>query len=147
MTNGSICIGDSGTQFTQFHVRDGYAIKELLPELEIVPIVISERKSKMIEEWCHDFGISVILQDVEDKYESMMSVLNEMGISKEATAYVGDDLNDLECMKHVGLKACPNDAVDEIKNIADYVSSKDAGHGALRDFIDWIRRNKKQIDL
>ena len=146
LTDGGIYIGDNGEQFKQFHARDGYGIRHILPELGIIPVIITGRQSKIVENRCKELGISVVVQGVEDKCPAMVEILNDLGISPGEAAYMGDDLNDLECMKNVGIKACPKDAVDEIQNISDYVSSKDAGHGAVRDFIDWIKKNEKEID-
>ena len=63
-------------------------------------------------------------------------------IRLEDVAYIGDDLNDLEVMKMCGITGCPADAVEEIKNISDYVSKFNGGSGAIRDFVDWILKNK-----
>ena len=48
-------------------------------------------------------------------------------------AYIGDDWNDLQAMMLTGFKACPSDATDEIKHVADYISIYAGGHGAVRD--------------
>ena len=57
-------------------------------------------------------------------------------------AYIGDDLNDLECMKAVkdagGIIGCPQNAVKAVVNIANFVSSYNSGEGAVRDFIEWL---------
>mgnify|MGYP001316147568 FL=1 len=64
------------------------------------------------------------------------------GIPFEEVAYIGDDLNDFEVMKKCGITGCPSDAVDEIKNISDYVSKYKGGEGAVRDFIEWIIKQR-----
>ena len=56
----------------------------------------------------------------------------------ENIAYIGDDVNDLEIMKNVGLSACPADAVPEIIKIADYICNKAGGRGAFRELADII---------
>ena len=59
-------------------------------------------------------------------------------LSKEEIAYMGDDLNDLLIMKQVGLSGTPKDAVDEVIQVADFVSKKNGGSGAVREFIEYI---------
>lgn len=59
-----------------------------------------------------------------------------------SVAYIGDDINDLPCMNVVkeggGIVGCPADAVQSVKDIADFISSKNGGDGAVREFIEWI---------
>ncbi|MEL6822633.1 MAG: HAD hydrolase family protein, partial [Calditrichota bacterium] len=52
--------------------------------------------------------------------------------------YIGDDMNDMEIMQHVGLTACPNDAFPAIAEIADYICKRQGGHGAFREFAEFI---------
>jgi len=74
--------------------------------------------------------------------ETLKQIVELYGISIEEVAYIGDDLNDFEAMKKCGITGCPADAVDEIKNISDYTSKFNGGDGAIRDFVDWILKNK-----
>lgn len=64
----------------------------------------------------------------------------------EETAYIGDDYNDLECMRKVAVRGCPQDAIEEIRNISDFVAQSKGGYGAVRDFIDWIEENEKNTN-
>jgi len=61
-------------------------------------------------------------------------------------AYIGDDINDLQCMECVkkagGLVGCPSDAVKKVKEIADYISQFKGGDGAVRDYIEWLLEGK-----
>lgn len=60
------------------------------------------------------------------------------------TAYIGDDLNDLECMELCGISACPADAVESVARKVDFVCSKNGGEGAVREFIEHlIKHNGK----
>lgn len=52
--------------------------------------------------------------------------------------YIGDDVNDIECMQLCGLSACPADAMKEVKESVDYVCENTGGHGAVRELIDMI---------
>ena len=57
-------------------------------------------------------------------------------------AYIGDDINDLSCMEPIkeagGLVGCPADAVQKVVDLADFVSKRNGGNGAVREFIEWI---------
>jgi YrbI family 3-deoxy-D-manno-octulosonate 8-phosphate phosphatase len=59
-----------------------------------------------------------------------------MGLTLKETAFIGDDVNDLEVMTHVGLAACPSDAVNEVKSVCSIILSTKGGEGCIREFID-----------
>jgi 3-deoxy-D-manno-octulosonate 8-phosphate phosphatase (KDO 8-P phosphatase) len=66
----------------------------------------------------------------------------ENTVTLDEIAYIGDDINDLECIRACGVSGCPADAADDVKKYADFVSAKRAGSGAVRDFSEYIiRRN------
>lgn len=140
LTDGSIYVGNQGEVMKRFDVRDGYAIHNILPLLGITPIIITGRTSAIVANRCKELGITELVQGSLCKVEDMRSILARLGITLEETAYIGDDLPDKECMELVGICGCPTDAIEEIKNICDFVSSKKGGDGAVRDFIEWIKK-------
>ena len=60
------------------------------------------------------------------------------GLVREEIAYIGDDVNDIACMQYAGLSACPSDALDKVRSLADYVCSAPGGRGAVRELVDRI---------
>ncbi len=144
LTDGGMYMGNHGEIMKRFYVKDGYAIHDMLPKMEIIPIVITGRESKIVSERCRELGINRIMQNSKNKIEDMKKILRELGVSLEEAAYIGDDMNDYECMERVGIKGCPNDAVEKIKEISDYITIALGGYGAVREFIEWIdeRRNE-----
>lgn len=141
LTDGGIYLDCQGNEFKKFNVKDGYAIGNILPYRNITPIVLTGRESDIVIRRCRELGIKHIIQGSKDKIMDLEQILKSLSISLEETMYVGDDLNDMECMQAVGKCACPNDAVDEIKNICDYVAKKEGGCGAIREIIDWVNIN------
>ena len=146
LTDGKIYMGQDGELFKAFDIKDGYGVKCLLPEANIIPVVITARNSRIVENRCREMGVTELHQGKMNKYETLLQVLkkySELDKTEYTLAnvtYVGDDLLDLQCMKPIkeagGFVVCPNDAVDDVKNIADYVASKNAGNGAVREIID-----------
>ena len=65
-----------------------------------------------------------------------------MDINISQVSYIGDDLNDLELMMYIkkngGYIGCPRDAVKQIVEISDFISCKNGGDGAVREFIEYI---------
>lgn len=138
MTDGKIYIGENGECMKAFSVHDGYAIANLLPKNEILPVIITGRKSEIVQKRASELGITEIHQGVKNKLEEMKAIAKKYQVTSENLAYIGDDLNDLECMEYCGISACPADAVDDILTKVDYVCKRTGGQGAVREFIDWI---------
>jgi 3-deoxy-D-manno-octulosonate 8-phosphate phosphatase (KDO 8-P phosphatase) len=81
-----------------------------------------------------------VYQNIADKAAKLQELLKRYGYGLETFAYIGDDLNDYEAMRLCGFKACPADAVADIKAIADYIAPHSGGHGAVRDVCEELLR-------
>lgn len=137
LTDGRIYIGNDGEVFKAFDVKDGYAIANL-HKVGILPVIITGRKSDIVQQRAKELKILEVHQGEEDKVIRLREIAKRKGILLEEVAYIGDDLNDLSCMEVCGISACPRDAVDEILNKVDYVCKNDGGRGAVREFIEFI---------
>ena len=102
----------------------------------IVPVIITGRSSKIVERRAAELKIIHLHQGISDKLTKLREVAAELGVCAEEIAYIGDDLNDLDCIRYCGLTACPADAVPEVLKVVDYVCSRNGGRGAVREFID-----------
>ena len=138
LTDGKIYMGNNGEVFKVFNVKDGYGIHEITCKLDIVPIIITGRNSNILLNRCKEIGIEKVYQGVSDKLKILKKIVSDLS----EVAYIGDDVNDLQCMLAVnaagGLNGCPADAVHAIKKVSDYIASNNGGNGAVRDFIEWI---------
>lgn len=144
LTNGSIYMGDNGEVFKAFHVKDGYAITHFLEKNEIKPVIITGRKSEITARRCEELNIKLVYQGIQDKKAQLLLIANKYRIALDEIAYIGDDINDLECMNIVGVAGCPYDSCDEVKNIAHYITKKKGGEGAVREFIEWILKGERR---
>lgn len=139
MTDGSIQIADNGELFKTFHVKDGYAIKNLLPEGNIVPAVVTARSSEIVMHRCRELDIVHCYQGIENKLEFVREeLLPALQLSFDNVAYIGDDIPDYSCMRECAIRGCPADAVKQIRDICQFVSSKDGGKGAVREFVEFL---------
>lgn len=147
LTDGKIYIGGRGEIFKAFDVKDGYGISGMLPSAGIEPIIITGRQSDIVQYRCEELRIKQAFQGVGDKLEKLIDVLDG---DLSQVAYFGDDLNDIPCMKSVrkagGVAGCPADAIEEVKNEVDFVSVKNGGYGAAREYIEWIISKNENID-
>lgn len=140
LTDGKIYIGDKGEAFKAFHVKDGYGIHDIAISAGICPVIITGRSSQILENRCRELGIISFYQGITDKAKKLDEFLT--GELYARVAYIGDDINDISCMLAVkeggGLVGCPADAVKRVKAIADFISTKNGGDGAVREFIEWL---------
>lgn len=138
LTDGKIYMGRNGELCKAFNIKDGYGIRDIAIASGVVPIIITGRMSKIVENRCEELGINLLYQGVADKLVVLQSVVEDLA----TVAYIGDDINDLSCMiavkKAGGFVGCPLDASSKVIAIADYVSKYKGGDGAVRDFIERI---------
>ena len=140
LTDGKIHISDEGEVFKSFNVKDGYGIANLY-KIDILPVIITGRKSKIVEYRAKELNIKEIYQGVHNKVDKLKYICEKYKISLKEVAYIGDDINDLECINICGISACPNDAVEEVLDSVDYICKKNGGEGAVREFINFILNN------
>lgn len=138
LTDGKIYMSENGELMKAFSIKDGCGIKMKLIPYGIIPIIITGRYSIIVLNRCKELGISELYQGVTDKTKTLLSLTEDLS----SVAFIGDDLNDLDCMKAVktagGIVGCPKDAAKEVICFADFVSDKYGGDGAVRDFIEYI---------
>ncbi len=138
LTNGQIIIGPDGELFKSFYCRDGLGILHAI-DAGIVPVILTSRDSIIVENRAKELGIQYILQGAgNSKKDLLEKFVNEQNLLYGEVAYIGDDINDVECMKLCQIAACPSDAVEEVKKVSQYICSTRGGYGAVREFIDWL---------
>ena len=144
LTDGRIYIGAQGEVMKAFDVRDGYAIAHILPQLGITPVIITGRSSAIVEQRAKELKITELYQGVTDKLTKLKEVAEKLGVSADEVAYIGDDLNDLTCIRYCGMTACPADAVLEVQNAVRFICKHDGGRGAVREYIDCLKEAGEQ---
>ena len=142
LTDGKIYIGNEGEAMKVFSVKDGYAIHNLLPKYGVIPIIITGRQSKILENRARELGVKLLYQGVNDKLNLLEKIADERNITIDEVAYIGDDINDLECITKCGFGGCPADAAVEVREKADFIATKSGGEGAVREFIEIILTQK-----
>ena len=138
LTDGHIYIGPEGEMMKAFHVQDGYAIAHILPQKSIVPVIITGRCSKIVERRAEELKIVHLHQGVADKLAKLKEVATALEVAANEIAYIGDDVNDLDCIHYCGLTACPADAVPVVREAVRYICSRNGGNGAVREFVEKV---------
>ena len=137
LTDGKIYMSGTGEIFKAFNIKDGYTIYTL-DKIGITPIIITGRSSDIVARRAEELKIKECHQGVGDKLAKLNEVLAKYNGTLEETAYIGDDYNDLDCMRSCGVTGCPADAEDDVKSEVNYVCRTKAGDGALREFVKVI---------
>jgi len=135
LTTGGMYFTEKGDEIKQFNTKDGRGIISFIKSGGTVGIISSGFKQGIIEARSKMLGIQKVHVGTEKKEIILETWINEMKISWSEVAFIGDDINDLMVMQRVGLAACPNDAVDEIKSISHIILERDGGKGCVREFI------------
>ncbi len=137
LTDGGIYYADGGIEIKRFNVQDGMGIT-LLRKVGIIPFIITARRSSATERRAHELGIEEVFQAVSDKVSCLEELIRKHGCGFGEVAYVGDDLSDVAVMKKVGLPIAVANAVEEVRSIASYVTTRNGGAGAVREACEYI---------
>ena len=143
LTDGGIYRGNNGEELKRFNVKDGYVIVNA-QKLGVEFGIITGRKSELVEIRAKELKIKYLYQEISEKTVILEEIMKKTGLRKEEIAYMGDDLNDVLIMKQVGLSGAPKDAVNEVIQIADFISEKNGGSGAVREFVEHILKKDRK---
>ncbi|MEQ8288362.1 MAG: 3-deoxy-manno-octulosonate-8-phosphatase KdsC [Gammaproteobacteria bacterium] len=145
LTNGQLILGESGNEYKCFHVRDGHGLVMLL-ESGCQIAVITARTSNIVAERMAQLGIKYVYQGEKDKGARLLSLLEELSLTPDMVAYVGDDVIDLPAMGRVGLAIAVNDAHPFVREHAHWVTENRGGQGAVREVCETIMRAQGSFD-
>lgn len=140
MTDGSLTFDENGVEYKTFNAKDGQGIVNL-KNAGIITAIITARENGTVKHRFENLGMTRLFQGQKDKLKAMKQLLEDYNLDFSQVAYMGDDLPDIPVLKEVGLGCCPNDAVDEVREIATFISSKNGGRGAVREMCDLIYKN------
>lgn len=139
LTDGGLWTTESGEVLKRFDVRDGLGL-HLLQRAGVEVAWLSGGKSGATEQRARYLGIPHVLTGVRDKPAALAALQAQLGVAKEHSAFVGDDLNDLAVRPAIGLLVCTADATPPLRRQADWVLDRNGGQGAVRRFAEEILR-------
>jgi 3-deoxy-D-manno-octulosonate 8-phosphate phosphatase (KDO 8-P phosphatase) len=146
LTDGQVWIGADGKESLKaFDIQDGLGIK-LLEQCGIPTAVITGRNSKMVLARCEELGIKQVHMGVENKAIALEEVLKSLGFTHADCAVMGDDWPDLQMMKNAGLRICPAQGHEAIKEFAHLVTTRSGGNSAVREVCDLILKAQNRYE-
>ena len=128
LTNGCMYYSPEGEFMKRFHTRDGMGLK-LLQENGFQVAIITGEKTEIVPQRAKKLKISNLYLGISDKLPVLIELLEKLSLKAEETAYIGDDVNDLQAIRHVGFSACPSDAIDVVRQNVHYVCKAPGGYG------------------
>lgn len=146
MTDGGLYYSDSGEEFKRFNSLDGQGLK-MLRATGVEVAIITGRASRCVEARAKNLGIEHVYQGVENKLEAMADLLNKLKLTRDAAAYMGDDVVDLCVMRHVGLSISVPESPQLVREHSDYVTQRGGGHGAVREACELIMSSQGTLDV
>jgi 3-deoxy-D-manno-octulosonate 8-phosphate phosphatase (KDO 8-P phosphatase) len=141
LTDGRIIFDSDGREVKNFDVQDGLGLGALR-KMGITLAVISSRHSKVVAPRAKELGIDHVYVGFEPKLTAYEDILKKLNVKDEQMCFIGDDLADLRVMQRAGLAIAPANAVDEIKKIADRVTKRSGGRGAVREAAELILKTQ-----
>ncbi|HEY0945462.1 MAG TPA: HAD hydrolase family protein [Opitutaceae bacterium] len=137
LTDGAIHISSDGTETKAFHVLDGMGIARLLKS-GIAVAWISGRHSGATTVRAHELKVSHLIQGRTDKLAVLQELAAELGLTATECVYLGDDDIDCAAIRWAGIGVSVPDAMPAALAAADYVTTRRAGHGAVREVCEHI---------
>ena len=141
-TDNRVLVGQDGSEYVLCNRADGLGLAMLRMQ-GMDCIVLSTEINPVVARRCEKLSLECF-QGCADKWETLKGILEERGIDPSQVAYVGNDVNDLACMEHVGLAICVADAYPEVKSAADFVTQRRGGEGAVREICDLVIRSRER---
>ena len=140
LTDGTLVINADGSESKFFNSLDGHGIK-MWQRAGLKVALISGRASVPTERRAEQLKIEYVFQNCHNKLPVAEQLLDQLGLSPANMVFIGDDLTDMPVMRYVGFGVAVANAVDEVKQCADYVTTRPGGSGAVREVIEYILKN------
>jgi len=141
LTDAGMYYSESGDEWKKFNTRDGMGIK-LLQKAGLITAIVTQERTRLVARRAEKLAIPELHQGVMDKLSVIRDMAIRHGLSLRQVAYIGDDVNDIEALKAVGLSAAPSDSLPQVLKIVGYVCRQKGGEGAVRELAEMILRSR-----
>ncbi|MDY0128562.1 MAG: HAD hydrolase family protein [Candidatus Cloacimonadaceae bacterium] len=145
LTDGRIIYGDGKQDIKNFDATDGMGMM-LLRQIDLPVAVVTGRTSEALALRCQDLKIEHLYQGISHKLDCVSALLEKLELDFDNVVYMGDDWNDILCMRRAALSVAPADANADILKQVDLVTTRKGGRGAVRELIDYVLTKKGVYD-
>ncbi len=145
MTDGTLYLSDDGQEIKGFNSLDGHGLK-MLKSTGVELAIITGRTSQVVSHRAKNLGITHLHQGAHDKLKIYRQLLEDLKLSPEQTAYMGDDVVDLPVMRRSGLAISVPAAPDLVKAHSHFITRREGGRGAVREACEFIMHAQGSFD-
>lgn len=145
LTDGSLYYSEDGAELKAFNILDGLGIK-LLQQAGIDVALITGRQSRLVARRAEELGITTLIQGCDKKLAALDSILDEKNLAYSETAYIGDDLPDLPCIRRVGFGVTVPNAPPVLRQHALCCTERYGGQGAVREVCELILQAQDKFE-
>ena len=135
-TDNRVWVNERGEELLAFTRSDGLGLRRL-DDVGVKYLILSMEQNPIVGARAQKLRADCV-QGVEDKLSVLRERTEQLGVSLEETAYVGNDINDADCLRAAGVPVVPADAWPEVKPLARWVLSRPGGAGCVREFCDGV---------
>ncbi|MCB2187449.1 MAG: HAD hydrolase family protein [Deltaproteobacteria bacterium] len=135
-TDNAVYVFEDGREAVRCTRADGLGLARL-KRLGVELVVLSTEKNPVVGHRCRKLGLAC-RQGLDDKLAVLEEILAARGLSLAQAAYLGNDLNDRDCLAAVGVPVLVADAHPAVRRLARLVTTRPGGHGAVREFCDLL---------
>ena len=139
-TDNRVIVSTTGEEFVICDRGDGMGTN-LLADAGIKMLILSKEKNAVVTSRGKKLNIEVI-QGCDDKLPELIKWLQKNNVDAKQAAYIGNDINDLECLSHVEVAVIPADAHPSVIKTATWILQHNGGRGAIREFADVLLDNR-----
>ena len=139
LTDGGMYYTENGDELKKFNTKDGMGFS-FLRQKGIVTGIVTGENVEMVRRRGKKLKLDEVHCGISNKIEVVKAICEKYGCTLEQVAYVGDDINDIEVLKSVGLSCSVANAQEEVKQVVDFVTTRKGGEGAIREVIDRFLR-------
>src|ERR1700712_2417316 len=133
LTDGGVYYGENGEAFKRFNIKDGMAVERLRQFASVDVGIITGEMSPSVAKRAEKLKITELHLGIKDKPKVLAEIMAKLGLQASEIAYIGDDTNDVETLKMVGLSASPADGISFAKDVVHYICKQNGGHGCFRE--------------
>ena len=137
LTNNKVYLDENGKETVRCDRGDGLGLEVLRKKRDIKVVIISKEANKVVSARAKKLKLDCY-QEVDPKVDFFKSYVEKSGVTLEETCFVGNDVNDIDCLKIAGLSVGVKDSYPEVLEMVDYVTERKGGDGAVRELCDLL---------
>lgn len=137
LTDAGMYYTETGDELKKFNTRDGMGVA-LVRQAGLKTAILTSESTEIVKRRGAKLRIDHVYIGVQDKLTQMRWLLEQLGLTLDEVAYIGDDVNDYELLSHVGLAATVKDASRLPKSVAHLITEAKGGEGAVRELCEII---------